>query len=189
MLEFLSQPWPWYVAGPLVSLTMFSMLYFGRSFGLSTTFSTVCTIGGAGKINNFFNNNWKSQIWNLVFVAGMVIGGFIAATWLQQPEPINLSPDTIAKLQELGIKDPGESYLPREIFSWQGLFTLPGFILLVGGGFLGGFGARYAGGCTSGHVISGLSNLQLPSFIAVTGFFIGGLLATYIVLPLILQLK
>lgn len=188
MLEFLSQPWPWYVAGPLVSLTMFSMLYFGKSFGLSTTFSTVCTIGGAGKISNFFDIDWKKQVWNLVFVAGIIIGGFIASTWMQQPEPITLAQDTVVKLQELGIQEPGESYLPGEIFSWQRLFTLPGFVLLVIGGFLGGFGARYAGGCTSGHVISGLSNLQFPSFIAVTGFFIGGLLATYIVFPLILQL-
>ncbi|EMR03330.1 YeeE/YedE family protein [Cesiribacter andamanensis] len=188
MLEFVSQPWPWYVAGPLIALTMFLLLFFGKNFGVSSTLRTGCAIGGAGKINDFFDFNWKSQIWNLVFVGGMVVGGFIAATWLQQPDPIPLAPDTVQKLQEMGITNPGEEYLPSEIFSWEGLFTLRGFILLVIGGFLVGFGARYAGGCTSGHAISGLSDLQLPSLIAVIGFFIGGLLMTYLFLPLILQL-
>ena len=188
MLEFLSQPWPWYVAGPLVATTMILMLFFGKSFGLSTTLSTACAIGGAGKISSTFNFNWKDQAWNLVFVGGMVIGGFIATTRLQQPEPISLARDTIEKLKELGIQNPGAAYLPAEVFSWESLFTLRGFILLVLGGFLAGFGARYAGGCTSGHAISGLSDLQLPSLIAVTGFFMGGLLVTYLFLPLILKL-
>ena len=188
MLEFLSQPWPWYVAGPLISLVMFLLLFFGKNFGISSTLRTTCAIGGAGKVSDFFDFNWKSQVWNLVFVGGMIIGGFIAATWLQQPDPIPLAQDTVQKLQELGISNPGDDYLPKEIFSWESLFTLRGFILLVVGGFLVGFGARYAGGCTSGHAISGLSDLQLPSLIAVIGFFIGGLLMTYLFLPFILQL-
>lgn len=188
MLEFIRQPWPWYVAGPLIALTMFLLLFFGKSFGVSSTLRTTCAIGGADKISDFFDFNWKSQVWNLVFVGGMILGGFIAATWLQQPDPIPLAQDTVQKLQELGISNPGDDYLPEEIFSWEGLFTLRGFILIVVGGFLVGFGARYAGGCTSGHAISGLSDLQLPSLIAVIGFFIGGLLMTYLFLPLILQL-
>jgi len=60
--------------------------------------------------------------------------------------------------------------------------------MLVGGGILIGFGTRWAGGCTSGHAISGLSNLQLPSLIAVIGFFIGGIIMTYFLLPTILSL-
>lgn len=48
-----------------------------------------------------------------------------------------------------------------------------------------GFGARWAGGCTSGHAISGLSNLQLPSLVAVLGFFAGGLLMTHLLFPLL----
>ncbi|WP_017733979.1 YeeE/YedE family protein [Nafulsella turpanensis] len=188
MIEFLSQPWPWYVAGPLITLTMVLLLLAGKSFGVSDTLRTTCAIGGAGKVSDFFDFDWRSQAWNLVFVMGAIIGGFIAASWLQQPDPIPLAQATVEKLQALGIENPGEEYLPDEIFSWEGLFTLRGFIMLVVGGFLIGFGARYAGGCTSGHAISGLSNLQLPSLIAVIGFFIGGLIMTYLLLPLILTL-
>jgi uncharacterized protein len=188
IIVWMSQPWPWYVAGPLISLTMLLLLFVGKSFGVSDTLRTTCAIGGGGKVSDFFDFDWRKQVWNLVFVLGAVIGGFIASTWLQQPDPIPLAPDTVAKLQELGIENPGADYLPAEIFSWEALLTLRGFLMLVVGGFLIGFGARYAGGCTSGHAISGLSNLQLPSLIAVIGFFIGGLIMTYFLLPVILTL-
>lgn len=188
MIEYLSQPWPWYVAGPMIAFVMGLLLLVGKSFGVSDTLRTTCAIGGAGKFSEFFDFDWKKQTWNLIFVLGAILGGFISATWLQQPDPIPLAQDTVVKLQELGIQNPGEDYLPEEIFSWEGLLTLRGFIMLVVGGFLIGFGARYAGGCTSGHAISGLSNLQLPSLIAVIGFFIGGLIMTYFLLPLILTL-
>lgn len=188
LIEWMSQPWSWYVAGPLIALTMFLLLFVGKSFGVSDTLRTTCAIGGAGKLSELFDFDWRNQIWNLIFVLGAVIGGFIASTWLQEPDPVPLAQDTVQKLQELGIDNPGEDYLPKEIFSWESLFTLRGFVMLVIGGFLVGFGARYAGGCTSGHAISGLSNLQLPSLIAVIGFFIGGLLMTYLLLPVILSL-
>lgn len=188
MIEFLSQPWPWYVSGPMIALVMGLLLLVGKSFGVSDTLRTTCAIGGAGKFSEFFDFDWKKQTWNLIFVLGAIIGGFIASTWLQQPEPIPLAQDTVNKLQEFGIENPGADFLPEEIFSWEGLLTLRGFLMLVVGGFLIGFGARYAGGCTSGHAISGLSNLQLPSLIAVIGFFIGGLIMTYLFLPVILTL-
>ena len=188
MIEYLSQPWAWYVAGPVISLVMVLLLLVGKSFGVSDTLRTTCAIGGAGALSEFFDFDWKKQIWNLLFVLGAVIGGFISTTWLEQSDSIPLAQDTVMKLQELGIEHPGADYLPEEIFSWEGLFTLRGFLMLVGGGFLIGFGARYAGGCTSGHAISGLSNLQVPSLIAVIGFFIGGLIMTYFLLPVILTL-
>lgn len=188
IIEWMSQPWPWYVSGPMIALTMVSLLFVGKSFGVSDTLRTACAIGGGGKVSDFFDFDWKKQTWNLIFVLGAIIGGFIASTWLQQADPIPLAQDTVEKLQELGIQNPGEDYLPEEIFSWESLFTLRGFVMLVIGGFLIGFGARYAGGCTSGHAISGLSNLQLPSLIAVIGFFIGGLIMTYLLLPVILTL-
>ncbi|MCC9169002.1 YeeE/YedE family protein [Pontibacter harenae] len=188
LIEWLSQPWPWNVAGPLITLTMLLLLFVGKSFGVSDTLRTTCAIGGASRVSDFFDFDWRKQTWNIVFVLGAVLGGFIASTWLQQPEPIPLAQDTVLKLQELGINNAGEDYLPVEIFSWESLLTLRGFVVLVLGGFLVGFGARYAGGCTSGHAISGLSNLQLPSLIAVIGFFIGGLVMTYFLLPVILTL-
>lgn len=188
MIEFISQPWPWYVSGPAIALVMGLLLLAGKTFGVSDTLRTTCAIGGAGKVNEFFDIDWKGQLWNIVFVLGAIIGGFIASTILQQPEAIALAPSTVDKLQEFGIQNPGENFLPEKFFSWEGLMTLPGFILMVVGGFLIGFGARYAGGCTSGHAITGLSNLQIPSLIAVIGFFIGGLLMTYFILPSILTL-
>ena len=186
ILDFISQPWPWYVAGPLIALVMFSLLLFGNNFGISTNLRTMCTILGAGKHCELFDFNWRNQIWNLVFAAGLVIGGFIAHYFLTPSTEVNISQETITELQQYGIEDPGSSLVPQSLFSWESLATVRGFIMLVVGGFLIGFGTRYAGGCTSGHAISGLSNLQLPSLIAVVGFFIGGLFVTYLILPFLL---
>ena len=187
-IDWLSQPWPWYVAGPLIALVMFVLLYLGKTFGVSSTLRTTCAAVGAGKTSAFFRFDWKAQVWNLAFVAGALVGGFIAAQWLANPEPIALASPTVARLEALGVERPGAAYLPEAIFHWESLLTLRGLIMLVGGGFLVGFGTRYAGGCTSGHAISGLSNRQIPSLIAVIGFFIGGLTMTYFVLPWLLTL-
>ena len=188
MLELIKQPWPWYVVGPILSVILFLTLWLGKTFAVSSTFGTICTVAGAGKYADFFNWDWKTQIWNLIFVFGGLVGGYIASHFLANDQAINLSANTIYDLQQLGIIDPGADYVPLSIFSWEGLLTLKGFILMVVGGFLVGFGSRYAGGCTSGHAITGLSNLQLPSLIAVIGFFIGGMFVTYLILPYIFKL-
>ena len=188
VIEIISQPWPWYVAGPLIAAVMFTLLYLGKTFGVSSTLRTTCAAVGAGKTSEFFRFDWRDQTWNLAFVAGAMVGGLVVAQWFPDPEPIQLSSQTVTRLQSLGIDNPGATYLPESIFRWEALLTLKGFIMLVGGGFLVGFGARYAGGCTSGHAISGLSNLQWPSLIAVIGFFIGGLIMTYFILPSLLTL-
>jgi len=187
-MEFLSKPWAWYVAGPMISFVMFMMLYFGKNFGVSANLRTLCTIGGADKFSDFFRFDWKSQIWNLVFVAGSVTGGAVASQFLMADNNIALSPDVISHLKSIGVSDAGEGFLPESLFSFNALMSLRGIVILIGGGFLVGFGARYAGGCTSGHAISGISDLQIPSMIAVVGFFIGGLIMTYFLLPLILNL-
>jgi uncharacterized membrane protein YedE/YeeE len=166
---------------------MFALLWFGGEFGASSSMRTLCAMGGAGKKVAFFNFAWREQIWNLVFILGAVIGGYIANTYLHNPENIQISEATIRDLEHLGIHFDGE-IVPTTLFSWQNLFTYKGFIIIVLGGYLIGFGARWAGGCTSGHAISGLSNLQVGSLVAVIGFFIGGLLMTHLFFPFILKL-
>lgn len=188
LLEFVSEPWPWYVSGPLIALIMFFLLLFGQRFGLSSNFKTMCSMVGGGKNCDYFDFDWKKDKWNLVFVLGAIIGGFISHFYLGAEEPIALNPTTVSELNSLGIKNAGESYLPAEIFSWDALLSVKGFIMVILGGFLVGFGTRYADGCTSGHAISGLSNFQKSSFVAVIGFFIGGLTITYFVLPYLLPL-
>ena len=98
---------------------------------------------------------------------------------------VAINQNSITQLNALGFNDAGKAYLPELLFNNQVFTDVPKLLLLVVGGFLVGFGARYAGGCTSGHAISGLSNLQLPSLIAVIGFFVGGLLMVHVLFPLI----
>lgn len=188
IIEFIQQPWPWWVSGPLLTFIMFSLLYFGKSFGVSTNFKTVCNILGAGKVSDFFKFDWKDQAWNLTFIGGTVIGGFIAAHYLTPLQVVDISPSTIVDLKAIGIANPGSSYAPDELFGTENVWSLRSIIFLLGGGFLVGFGTRYANGCTSGHAISGLSNLQKWSLVAVVGFFIGGLLMTHVFLPQLLKL-
>lgn len=161
------------------------LVFFGKTFGMSSNLRTLCSIGGAGKYSDFFRFDWKAQKWNLTVVLGAIIGGFLAVNFLSDGSAINLSSDTIAELQEFGFSNIGTTLLPQEIYSWENIFTLKGMSILIIAGFLVGFGTRYAGGCTSGHAITGLSNLQLPSLIAVIGFFIGGLIMTHFLLPII----
>jgi len=185
MIEFLSQPWPWYVAGPLIGLIVPALfLIGGKQFGISENLRHVCAATLPANID-FLKYDWKAGIWNLTFAGGIVIGGLLAALFLHNPDPVAISEATRADLSALGISD-FSGFVPAEIFSWAGLGSVPGLLLLVVGGFLVGFGSRYAGGCTSGHAISGLANLQLPSLIAVVGFFVGGLIVTHFLLPLII---
>ncbi len=191
IVEFISQPWHWAVSGAMIVFVMFLLLWFGGEFGVSSNLRTMCAIGGAGKKHEFFNYNWKNQIWNLVFIGGAVIGGIIATTFLASPEPVKIAASTQVYLASVGISTPqtlaeGTGFAPKEIF--ENIGTLPNLIILLLGGFLIGFGTRWAGGCTSGHAISGLANLQAPSLVAVIGFFIGGLLMAWVIMPQLLSL-
>lgn len=184
-MDILFQPWAWYVSGPLIALVLFFFFYFGKNFGISTNLETMCTIAGAGKISDYFKKDWKERDWALVFIVGLIIGGYVAVNYLSTTTTIDLNPDTVKDLADLGFSSAGNSFVPNEIFSIESMLTLKGFIILLVAGIFIGFGTRYAGGCTSGHAITGLSSLQLPSLIAVIGFFIGGLLMTWIFFPLI----
>jgi uncharacterized protein len=187
MMEILKQPWAWYVAGPLIGLTVPALLILGnRSLGISSSLRHVCAACIPAKIP-FFNYGWKKEAWNLVFVAGIILGAIIVAAFFSNPNPVLLNPKLVTELASYGITEH-KSLLPEQIFNWQGLLTAKGLFFMVFGGFLVGFGTRYAGGCTSGHTIMGLSNLQLPSLIATISFMAGGFIMANLILPLILKL-
>ncbi|WP_416442135.1 YeeE/YedE family protein [Leeuwenhoekiella sp. A16] len=183
-MEWITNPWPWYVSGPLIALVMFLLLFVGKQFGMSSNLRTLCSATGAGKAAEFFRFDWKKERWNLIVIVGAAIGGFLASHYLSD-NTVVIADDVVVKLQGYGIESAGKAYLPTEIFSIEALSSPKVLAILIIGGFLVGFGARYAGGCTSGHAISGLSNLQLPSLIAVIGFFIGGLVMIHLIYPLI----
>lgn len=184
-METLLNPWPWYVSGPLIALIMALLLYFGKTFGMSSNLRTMCSAFGADKFADFFKFDWKAQKWNLTVVLGAIIGGFIAVNFLSNDAITDLNQTTINELQTMGFDNPGSTLVPNEMYNLEALMSVKGILLLVLGGLLVGFGTRYAGGCTSGHAITGLSSLQKPSLIAVIGFFIGGLIMTNFLLPLI----
>ena len=184
-MNYILNPWPWYISGPLIATVMALLLYFGKTFGMSSNLRTMCTVLGAGKFSDFFKFNWKDQLWNLIVVLGTIIGGFIATHYLSNDAISNLNPKTISELQLMGFNNPGASLVPNEMYNLEAITSTKGLLLLIIGGLLVGFGTRYANGCTSGHAITGLSSLQKASLIAVIGFFIGGLIMTNIILPLI----
>jgi len=184
-MNWIYEPWPWYVSGPMIAFIMFLLLMVGKNFGMSANLRTICTICGAGNKTDFFKFDWKSQKWNLVVILGAIIGGFVGSHFLTADMAVSINPDTIKDLNSLGFTSAGKTYLPTELFETESLLNLKTIVVLAIGGLLVGFGARYAGGCTSGHAISGLSDLQLPSLIAVIGFFIGGLVMIHILFPLI----
>jgi uncharacterized membrane protein YedE/YeeE len=184
-MDFISQTWPWYVSGPLIGLIMLSLIYFGKVFGMSTNLRSLCSMAGAGKIVPFFDFDWRAQRWNLAVIIGAMVGGFVAVHFMADPSNVAINPETITELQKLGFDAPFGRLLPENLFGNDALQSPKMIFVLTIGGVLIGFGSRYAGGCTSGHAISGMSNLQIPSLKAVIGFFIGGLIMSYFILPLI----
>lgn len=187
MLAFFKEPWPWYIAGPLIGLTVPALLILGnKSFGISSSLRHICASCVPAKIP-FFQYNWKKEAWNLFFVLGIFFGGMLAAGLLASPHPVEVNPALASELEGYGITNYN-SLIPADILNWRALFTLRGFLLIVIGGFLVGFGTRYAGGCTSGHAIMGLSNMQWPSLVATVCFMIGGFVMANLILPYVLSL-
>jgi uncharacterized membrane protein YedE/YeeE len=187
MTELLKQPWPWYVAGPLIGLFIpFLLLLTNKKLGVSSSFRHVCAACLPGKLP-YFNYRVKDEIWNLLFVAGILGGGFIAANFLSNPNDIRVNEELVRDLSAYGISNYS-ALMPTEIFSWEHLLTARGFVMIVIGGFLVGFGTRYAGGCTSGHSIMGIANLQKGSLVATICFMIGGFAMVHLFLPFILKL-
>jgi uncharacterized membrane protein YedE/YeeE len=203
-IQFISQPWPWWMGTFVIGFALFFLFYFDKEFGLSANLRTMCAADGAGDYADFFNFDWEKQGWNLMVALGALFGGYIAANYFGGDGMAHVSQAAVDTFNGISQADiltlnnvpmvPGKDVIHPDIdpfwnlYSWESLFTLRGFIVIIGGGFLIGFGARYAGGCTSGHAISGLADLQLPSLVAVIGFFIGGLIMTWLILPYILRM-
>ncbi|KQT20950.1 hypothetical protein ASG22_16150 [Chryseobacterium sp. Leaf405] len=187
MLDIIKEPWPWYIAGPLIGLTVPALLILGnKSFGISSSLRHICAACIPANIS-FFKYDWKKESWNLFFVLGIFFGGMLAEQFLMNPGEITVNPYLKSELATYGVTDYS-NLVPTQLMNFKSLLTLKGFILMVVGGFFVGFGTRYAGGCTSGHAIMGLSNLQWPSLVATICFMIGGFFMANVILPLILSL-
>lgn len=185
-MDVIHEPWPWYIAGPLIGLMVpLLMLIGGKPFGISANLRHLCAATVPSGIP-FFQYDWRREGgWNLLFALGILLGGFIAASFLlPSGYSVAISDATQRDLRALGIHDLS-GLVPPELIGWEALATRRGWLTLVGGGLLVGFGSRWAGGCTSGHAISGLATFQLASLIAVLGFFVGGLLMTHVLLPVL----
>lgn len=181
IIEWISQPWPWYVAGPMIGLTVPALLILGnKTFGVSSSLRHICAACLPAGIP-FFTYNWKKELWNLAFVLGIGIGGLLATQLLSNPNEIIIAESTMSDLEGLGITS-FSGLMPTDIFTWDNLFTAKGLLFFVIGGFMVGFGTRYAGGCTSGHAIMGISSLQWQSVVATIFFMLGGIFMTHVLL-------
>jgi uncharacterized membrane protein YedE/YeeE len=187
MIELLQQPWPWWTSGILIGLTVPTLLLLGnKHFGISSNLRHICAACIPAGIP-FFKYDWRKESWNLFFVSGVFVGAVIAGTVLANPNPVVVNPELARSLASSGVTDYSH-LVPADLFNWASLFSLRGFLLMVVGGFLVGFGTRYGGGCTSGHAIMGISTLQLPSLITTICFMVGGFLMANLIIPFILNL-
>jgi len=186
-MNIFTQPWPWYVAGPLIGLTVPLLLILGnKSFGISSSLRHICAACAPANIP-FFKYDWKKEVWNLFFGGGIIIGGLLTIQFLSNNQPVDMNPKLINELASYNVSTSG-GLMPSDLFNWSALGNIKGITLIIIGGFLVGFGTRYAGGCTSGHAIMGISNLQVPSIIATCCFMAGGFIVANLVLPFILKL-
>ncbi|RJF71897.1 YeeE/YedE family protein [Deinococcus cavernae] len=184
-LHLLQSPWPWWVGGPLIGLTVPLLLWLGnKSFGISSNLRHLCAaVLPAARQPRLFDYDWRAERWNLMFAAGLVLGGFLAGVVFANPHPVNLSAAALSTLKGLGVSvTPG--LVPPQVGD---LHRPAAWALLALSGLLIGFGTRYGGGCTSGHAITGLSTLQLPSLIATASFFGAGIFSANVLLPLFLR--
>lgn len=184
-MNSLFQTWPWYISGFVIAIIMLTLNYFGKVFGMSSNLRSMCSIAGAGKYVSFFDYDWKAQRWNLLVIIGAMLGGYVAVHFMSDPSNVTLNPKTIAQLSQMGIDAPNGKLVPNALFGEAAFQSPKMIVILIVGGTLIGFGSRYAGGCTSGHAISGMSNLQMQSLKAVIGFFLGGIVMSHFILPLL----
>ena len=184
-MNSLFQTWPWYISGFVIAIIMLTLNYFGKVFGMSSNLRSMCSIAGAGKYVSFFDYDWKAQRWNLLVIIGAMLGGYVAVHFMSDPSNVTLNSKTIVQLSQMGIDAPNGKLVPNALFGEAAFQSPKMIVILIVGGTLIGFGSRYAGGCTSGHAISGMSNLQMQSLKAVIGFFLGGIVMSHFILPLL----
>lgn len=186
-MDLLYKPWPWYVAGPLIGLAVPLLLLMGnKKLGISSTLRQICAACVPAQLP-LLKYDWKNDSWNLVFVGGVLIGGILGGVVFANPNAVAISASTVNYLKTQGLGEP-HGLMPQELFNWSSLVSIKGFFLMIVGGFMVGFGTRYARGCTSGHGILGLSALQWPSLLATGSFFLGGILFSRYILPYIFAL-
>ena len=184
-MEFLFKTWHWSISGFLIAIIMLTLNYFGKVFGMSTNLRSMCSLAGADKYVDFFNFDWKSTRWNFLVVLGAMLGGYFAVHFMSDPSNVAIDSRTQVELIKMNIDLPNGKLLPEKLFGIEALKSPKMILILIFGGFFIGFGSRYAGGCTSGHAIAGLSNFQRQSLKAVVGFFLGGLIVAHFIIPLI----
>jgi len=110
-MEFINQPWPWYLSGVAIALIMLLLQLSGKKFGMSSNLRTICSICGAGNQAQFFRFDWKAQKWNLIVVLGAIIGGFIAAHFMTNSSAVLINSNTITNLKTLGFESAGSAYV------------------------------------------------------------------------------
>jgi uncharacterized membrane protein YedE/YeeE len=187
MIELIRQPWTWYVSGALIGLTVPALLLLGnKHFGISSSLRHICAACLPIKAP-FFQYDWKREAWNLFFVAGIVGGAAFTLAFLSNPVPVHIAESTVTDLAALGIVTDG-NMMPTSIFSFENIFTMKGLVFFVIGGFMVGFGTRYAGGCTSGHSIMGLSTFQWSSLVATCCFMAGGFAMVHLIFPWLMKI-
>lgn len=181
-IDFLVKPWDWYISGPFIGLIVpLLILTSNKQFGVSSSLRHICSALNFSK-KKYFCYNFKEQEWTSWFVLGVLFSGFFSFQ-LIEIELGELSKQAQNYYLTKNIEQKG--IFPLSIFNLTNLFSVYG-LLLVFGGFLVGFGSRYADGCTSGHAIMGMSLLSKASLVSVIGFFIGGVVGTFLILDFIL---
>lgn len=188
MWQAITGPWPWYVSGPLLGLMVPILLLLGnKNFGISSTLRHACAAVLPVRAEYFRGYDWRSGAWNLILALGVILGAGIAVLFLGGGRAPEVSARAIDLFREWGVAAPG-GLQPAELYGWPGAITPRALVSLVAGGFLVGFGTRYANGCTSGHAIMGLSLLNVGSLVATLGFFAGGVIVSNFVVPLVMSL-
>lgn len=154
------EPWPWWLAGAAIAaITLLLLGVTNQRLGISTGFENLCAL----VLKTPYLQRPEivgSHGWRLPFLAGLLLGGALSA----------LAGGGWAPLWDLGMFDTRIGLGPAGKLAW-----------MFGGGVLIGFGTRLAGGCTSGHGIFGLANLERASLEATLAFMAAGIVTTQIV--------